>query len=342
MNEDQTAGGIRPVVWGVLGASRFAMRKSVPRMQQARHTEIRALASRQLEKAGAEAKRLGIAHAYGGYEELLADPEIEVVYLPLPNHLHVEWSARAARAGKHVLCEKPIALDAAGADYLAGVQRETGVLIAEAFMVRAHPQWKAARTLVDEGQIGTLQHVDYLFAYSNTDPANIRNRLDAGGGALLDIGCYAVNTSRWLFRGEPRRVMAMAQRDPDLGIDRLTSAILEFPTGHAMFTCATQLVPHERVQILGTAGRIEIKAPFKAPPDVACSPELDDGQDVFGSGSRIIACPPADQFVLQADEFSMAVRTGTRPQNHIEDAVLGMRVIDAIFRSISSGRAETP
>jgi len=260
----------------------------------------------------------------------------------MPNHVHVEWVARAARAGKHVLCEKPISLDASQAAYLVAVQRETGVLIAEAFMIRAHPQWKAAKALVGEGRIGTLRHIDYTFTYTNTDPTNIRNLREAGGGALLDIGCYAVNTARWLFDDEPRRVMAMAQWDPLFRIDRLTSAILEFSAGHATFTCATQLVPYERVQILGTSGRIEIKIPLKAPPEHTCSPEIDDGRDIYGSGTEVIACAPADQFVLQADEFSMAVRTGARPQNHIDDAVFGMRVIDAIFRSIDSGRAETP
>jgi predicted dehydrogenase len=311
-------------------------------MLGAKRLEIRALASRDPVKAATEAGRLGIPRSYGSYEELLADPEIEAVYVPLPNHLHVEWAARAARAGKHVLCEKPIAMDALGAEHLAEVQRETKVLIAEAFMVRSHPQWKAAKEAVDSGRIGTLRHIDYTFSYSNPDPANIRNRLETGGGALLDIGCYAVNTSRWLFDVEPLRAMAMAQRDPVFGTDRLTSVILEYPTGHATFTCATQLVPYERVQILGSAGRIEIKAPLKAPPDMACSPEWDDGQDVFGAGTKVIGCTPADQFVLQADAFSMAVRTGQRPQNSIDDAVLGMRVIDAIFRSARSGRAEAP
>ena len=330
------------VVWGVLGASRFALKKSVPRMLGGTMTSVRALASRRIERAIAETRRLGIPRAYGSYDELLADPEIEAVYIPLPNHLHVEWCARAARAGKHVLCEKPLALDAGQAASLLVVQQETGVLIAEAVMVRSHPQWRAVRSLVQNGRIGSLRGISYVFSYNNTDPANIRNIRAAGGGALLDIGCYVVNTARWLFESEPQRVFAFGERDPTSQVDRLTSGVLEFSSGHVTFSCATQQVPHERVELLGTKGRIELQAPFKAPPDRTSRLQIDDGRDVYGSGTEFIELPIADQFALQADEFSLAIRKSLQPENRLEDAISGMRVIDALFRSMVSGQAEVP
>ena len=332
---------LAPVRWGVLGASRFALHISLPGMKTGALTEIRALASRDLAKAREAAAALGIPRAYGSYEELLSDPDIEAIYIPLPNHLHVEWTARAARAGKHVLCEKPIALTAADAETLLSVRQETGKLIAEAFMVRSHPQWQQARAWIASGRIGELVSVQTAFSYFNRDASNIRNQKDAGGGALYDIGCYAVNTSRYLFGREPTRAIALVERDPDFGTDRMTSGMLDFGGGHLTFTCGTQLVPFQRVTALGTKGRIEIEIPFNAPADRPGRILLDDGAQLGGGSAQVTAFPVVDQYSLQAEAFSRAVRTGGTVANSIEVAVGNMRVIDALFRSAESGGWQT-
>ncbi len=323
---------MRKVRWGVLGASKFAIEKCVPGMQKSASCDIVAIASRSLDKARAAAERLGIPRYYGSYEELLADPDIEVVYNPLPNHLHVPWSIKAAEAGKHVLCEKPIAMDAAEARLLLAARDRTGRLVQEAFMVRSHPQWIAARDLVRKGRIGDLRVVQTAFAYFNRDPANVRNQAAIGGGGLYDIGCYAVTTARFIFEDEPRRVMALLERDPDMKTDRLSSGILEFPRGQSVFVCSTQLSPHQRTQILGTKGRIEIPIPFNAPPDRPCQILVDD---------EAISFPTVDQYALQGDLFSQAVLAGGPAPQPLEDAVANMAVLDALFRSAQSERWAT-
>jgi predicted dehydrogenase len=330
------------VRWGVLGVAGIAVKKVIPAMQKGDDTAVVAIASRSLDKAREAAGPLGIATAYGSYEELLADPAIEAVYNPLPNHLHVPWSIRAAEAGKHVLCEKPIALTADEARTLLAARDRTGVLVQEAFMVRAHPQWLAVRGLVCEGRIGELRTVHAVFSYFNRDPANVRNIADIGGGGLLDIGCYPVTISRFLFGEEPRRVVAVMDRDPDFKTDRLTSGMLEFAAGTATFTCSTQLVPYQRVQVLGTKGRIEVEIPFNAPPDRSCRVFLDDGRDPFGTGVETSTFETCDQYTIQGDLFSRAVRKGGPAPVPLEDAIANMAVLDALARSAETGRGETP
>ncbi|MGK4008228.1 Gfo/Idh/MocA family oxidoreductase [Sorangium sp. So ce1036] len=326
--------------WGVLGASSFALNVSLPGMKRGPLTQLAALASRDVGKARDAARSLGIPRAYGSYEELLDDPEIDAIYNPLPNHLHVEWTARAARAGKHVLCEKPVALSARDAETLVAVQRQTGKLIAEAFMIRNHPQWHQARDWVRSGRIGDLVSVQAAFSFFNRDATNIRNRKDVGGGALYDIGCYAVNTSRFLFGREPARAIALLERDPDFGTDRLTSGLLDYGGAHLTFTCSTQAVAYQRVNAFGTKGRIELEIPFNAPADQPCKIFLDDGSTLNGSSARATVLPAVDQYHLQSEAFSRAIRTGGPIENPIEVAVGNMRVIDALVRSAESGRWE--
>jgi predicted dehydrogenase len=285
---------------------------------------------------------LGIPRAYGSYDELLADPGIEAVYNPLPNHLHVPWSVRAAEAGKHVLCEKPIALSAAQARELLAVRDRTGVRIGEAFMVRTHPQWHVARELVAAGRIGDLTLVNGHFSYSRRDPSDVRNRPEWGGGVLLDIGCYPVTMARWLFGAEPTAVAGTLERDPEFGVDRLAAALLRFPAGHATFTCASQLVHHQRMQLFGTRGRIELELPFTPPNDRPARVLVDDGRDPSGSGIETIELPAADQFTLQGDRFAEAVRGLGDVPVPLEDAVANMAVLDAIARSAATGRWERP
>src|SRR6266704_1151678 len=252
------------VKWGVLGAASIATRKAIPAMQKGEWSAVTAIASRDLNKAKDAAGKLGIEKAYGSYEELLADPEIEAIYNPLPNHLHVPWSIKAAEAGKHVLCEKPLSLTVAEAKTLLAVRDRSDVKIGEAFMVKTHPQWLKTRDLVRRGVIGELRAIVGAFSYFNRDPKNVRNIAEWGGGGLMDIGCYPITTSRWVFGEEPLRVAGIAERDPEFGTDRLASAILEFPSGQSVFSCGTQLVRYQRLQFLGTKGRIEIKIPFNA------------------------------------------------------------------------------
>jgi len=331
-----------PVRWGVLGAANIALKKVIPAMQRGRWSRVVAIASRDLAKARAAADALGIARAYGSYDELLADPDVEAVYNPLPNHLHVPWSIRAAEAGKHVLCEKPIALTAGEARTLLAARDRTGVQIAEAFMVRTHPQWAKVRELIDAGRIGELRLVVGHFSYYRRDFDDIRSRVEFGGGALMDIGCYPIMLSRWLFNAEPRDVIAQIERDPDMGVDRLVSGILRFAAGQAAFTCSGQLVPHQRMQIFGTRARIEVEIPFNAPPDASCRIYLDDGGDLTGRGRETIELPVVDQYTLQGDRFSKAIRgVGTVPVS-LEDAIGNMAAIDALFRSAETRRWEVP
>ncbi len=328
--------------WGVLGAAKIARTKVIPAMQRAQEGEVTALASRSLETARSAAATLGIAKAYGSYEELLADPDVDAVYIPLPNHLHVPWSIKAAEAGKHVLCEKPIALSADGARTLVAVRDRTGVLIQEAFMVRTHPQWLAVREEVRGGRLGELRAIQMAFSYFNRDPKNVRNQADIGGGALMDIGCYPIVLSRFLFEAEPVRVIASIDRDPEFGTDRLTSALLEFERGQSTFTCSTQLVPYQRTQVLGTRGRIEVEIPVNAPPDRPCRIFFDDGRDAFGTGVETRSFAVCDQYALQADEMSRAIREGGAPPIPLEDSVANMRAIDALVRSARTGSWERP
>jgi predicted dehydrogenase len=332
----------KKVRWGILSTAGIAIRKAIPGMQQSGWVEVSAIASRDRSKAEDAARALGIAKAYGSYEELLADPEIEAIYNPLPNQLHVPWSIKAAEAGKHVLCEKPLSVTVAEAKGLLAVQERTGVLIAEGFMVHGHPQWLRVRDLIAAGRIGDLRSIQGVFSYFNADPANIRNVPEYGGGSLMDIGCYPIHTSRWMFGDEPVRVMGLFDQDPNSKVDRLTSAMLEFPSGQAVFTCSMQLVYHQRMQLLGTRGRIELPMPFTPPPDRASHILIDDGRDLAGGGICTETFAPCNQFTIQAEAFSRAVREGAGVPVPLTDAIKNMAVIEALARSGQSSRWEAP
>ena len=330
------------VKWGVLGVADIAVRKVIPAMQRGEWSEITSIASRDEAKARTAAKELSIPKAYGSYDALLADAEIEAIYNPLPNHLHVPWSIKAARAGKHVLCEKPISLTAEEAKDLLAARDQCGVKIGEAFMVKTHPQWLRTRELIHTGAIGELRAIVGAFSYFNRDPGNVRNVAIWGGGGLLDIGCYPITTSRWIFGAEPVRVAGTLERDPEFQTDRLASAVMEFPNGHAVFTCSTQLAQFQRMLFLGTNGRIELKIPFNAPNDRPCEIVVDDGRDIFGGGIRTESIPVCDQYTLQGDAFSRAIREGGEVPVPLEDAIANMAAIEAVFRSAESGNWEIP
>jgi len=330
------------VSWGVLGVAGIAVRKVIPGMQKGEWSKVTAIASRDAQKAEAAAHELGIAKAYGSYEALLEDPDIEAIYNPLPNHLHVPWSLKAAEAGKHVLCEKPLSLTVAEAKTLLAVRARSGVKIGEAFMVKTHPQWLRTRELIRHGVVGDLRAIVGMFSYFNRDPKNVRNVAAWGGGGLMDIGCYPITTSRWIFGQEPQRVAGILEKDPEFATDRLTSAVMEFPSGQAVFTCSTQMVPYQRMQFLGTKGRIEIEIPFNAPNDRPTRIHIDDGRDVFGGGIRTETIPTYDQYTLQGDAFSRAIREGSEVPVPLEDAIANMAVIEAVFRAAESGKWEKP
>ena len=324
---------MKKIRWGVLSTAKIGTETVIPAMQLGKYCEVTGIASRQLRKARAAARRLDIEKAYGSYEELLADSDIDAVYLPLPNHLHVPWAIKALKAGKHVLCEKPIGLNAAEAQELLEASRKFPRLkVMEAFMYRYHPQWQWAKQKVNEGKIGEVRTIQSFFSYYNTDPDNIRNKADTGGGGLMDIGCYCISLSRFIFGVEPRRVCGIREEDPEMKVDRLTSGILEFSSGTSTFTCATQLVPYQRVNIFGTKGRIEIEIPFNTPSDRPC-------KVWYGDGNRIeeVILEICNQYTIQGDLFSRAVLEDREVQVPLEDAVANMQVIDALVRSARSG-----
>jgi predicted dehydrogenase len=326
--------------WGVLGVAGIAVKKVIPAMQLGERCEISAIASRDLSRAQEAAGRLNIPKAFGSYEELLADPSIDAIYNPLPNHLHVPWSIRAAEAGKHVLCEKPISLTTEEARTLIEVRDRTGVKIGEAFMVRTHPQWLRAREIVRSGAIGELRAIVSVFSYFNNDPSNIRNQSDIGGGGLMDIGCYPITMARFLFEREPSRVSAVLDRDPQMLTDRLASALLDFSPGQAAFICSTQLVPFQRMQVLGTKGRIDIEIPYNIPPDQPTRIFIDDGSALAGANARVEEFATADQYTIQGDAFSRAIQENSEVPVPLENALDNMKVIEAAFRAGETGRWE--
>jgi predicted dehydrogenase len=316
---------MKKVTWGILSTAKIGREKVIPAMLKSQYGEVLALASREEDKALAAARALGLARAYGSYEALLADPDIQAIYNPLPNHLHVPWTLKALEAGKHVLCEKPLAMTVTEAEALVKAAKDFPDLkVMEAFMYRFHPQWIRAKDLVDQGAIGDLRTVQSFFSYTNTDAGNIRNIDAYGGGGLMDIGCYCISLSRFLFDAEPIHVTGSVENDPEFNIDRIASGILEFERGTATFTCATQLAPYQRVNIFGTTGRIEIEIPFNA-PEAPCRLWLQQGQD-----TREIPLHPANQYTLQCDAFSKAILEDTPVPTPLEDAVNNMRVIEAI------------
>ena len=328
-----TSVSMRKINWGVMGTAKIGVNKVIPALQAAKHGTVAAIASRDITQAQTAAQRLGIPRAHGSYEALLADPGVDAVYIPLPNHLHVPWSIRALEAGKHVICEKPIGLSSTEAQELIAVaKRFPRLKIMEAFMYRHHPQWQTAQRLIAEGGIGQLRTVHSFFSYWNVDPKNIRNIGAIGGGGMMDIGCYCVSLSRFLFGAEPQRVLGLVDHDPAFGTDRLASGILEFATGTATFTCSTQLSPYQRVTIFGTDGTIEIEIPFNAPPDRPT-------RLWHQRGSTMTEIPFAvcDQYTIQGDLFARAILDDTPVPTPLDDALANMRVIEAVLASTRTG-----
>jgi predicted dehydrogenase len=298
-----------------------------------------AIASREKLRAEAAIDELGLtsrAHAHGSYEALFADPEVDAIYNPLPNHLHVPMTLAAAKAGKHVMCEKPIAISKAEAEQLR--QIPPGIVFYEAFMVRFHPQWQRAREIVRSGELGELRAVRAVFSYYNTDPQNVRNQADIGGGGIYDIGCYPITGSRFLFEAEPQRVVSLVDRDPVFRTDRLASVIADFGAGRQLsFICSTQAVGHQSIEMIGTRARVEIVIPFNAPADSATAVLVDSGYAMDGSLARREIIAPCDQYTEMAEAFAQAVLGNAALPWGVDDAIRNMAVIDAVFESERTG-----
>ena len=327
---------MKTVRWGILSTANIGMEKVIPAIQQSAHSEVVAIASRDLSKAQAAASKLGIAKAYGSYEELLADPEIDAIYNPLPNHLHVPMTVAATKAGKHVLCEKPIARTAAEAEGLRDCAPDR--IVMEAFMIRFHPQWLRAREIVRSGELGDIRAINALFTYFNADASNVRNQADIGGGGILDIGCYPVTAGRFLFESEPKRVLALVDRDPAFGTDRLATVVADFGDGRQLsFVCSTQSVGEQSVTVLGTKAKLSIAIPFNAPANERTAITIDTGAPFDGSLARREILPACDQYTEQAEAFALAVLGEQSLPWGIEDAIASMKVLDAIFASERTG-----
>ncbi|MDB5587465.1 MAG: Gfo/Idh/MocA family oxidoreductase [Devosia sp.] len=326
----------KKIRWGILSTANIGMAKVTPAIQKSAHSEVVAIASRDLGKAQAAAAELGIAKAYGSYEELFADPDIDAIYNPLPNHLHVPMTLAAAKAGKHVLCEKPIALNAADAEALR--QIPSGIIVLEAFMIRFHPQWLRARDIVASGELGDVRAINAVFSYFNNDPANVRNQADIGGGGIMDIGCYPITAARFIFGAEPKRVVSLVERDPDFGTDRLASVLADFGNGRQLsFICSTQAAAHQRVQVLGTKAKLEITIPFNAPADEFTAITIDSSGGLDGTLARREILPAVDQYTEQAEAFALAVLGEQALPWGVDDAIASMPVLDAVVASEKSG-----
>lgn len=329
------------VRWGILSTAKIGRLKVIPAMQQCTYAEVTAIASRTSEKAGKVAGQLNIPKYYGTYEQLVQDPDIDAIYIPLPNHLHVEWTKKCIAAGKHVLCEKPFALTIEDLSDLIKLRDHHKVKVGEAFMVQTTPQWTRAIEIIRSGTLGPLRSVQGFFSYYLDDPANVRNVPEWGGGGLWDIGCYPVFTSRWAFGEEPKRVFAMMEKDPALNVDRLVSAIMDFPSGQSVFTVGTQLVPHQDMKFFGTEKKLELEIPFNAPPDRPCRMYLDDG-DLFGANRKEIEIKTSNQYTVQGDVFSKAIIEDLEVPVPLEKTIQNTAVILALFKSAQTGRWEKP
>ncbi len=325
----------KKIRWGILSTAKIGIQKVIPAIQNAANCEVVAISSRNLEKAKSAAEKLGIPKYFDSYEAILDNPEIDAVYNPLPNHLHVSWTIKALKKGKHVLCEKPIGMNVQEAELLADeIQKHTDLKVMEAFMYRFHPQWKKVKSLVDSGAIGTVKNIHTHFSYNNPDPNNIRNIPEVGGGALMDIGCYCISFPRFILDKEPKRVLGIIDRDPVMKTDRLTSGILDFSEGiTSLFTCSTQLMPFQRTQIFGTSGRIEIEIPVNAPPNQPVKIWLSTTEK-----TEEIVFPAVDQYTVQAEEFAKAILNDTTVPTNFEDAINNMKAIDAIIESAENNQ----
>ena len=327
---------MQPLQLGILGVSNFFRKRIAIPIPTSPAIDVVALASRSEEKAQEAAQEYGVARALGSYDDLLNDAQVEAVYISLPNHLHAEWIKRAADAGKHVICEKPLTLNAHEAQDCLNYAANKGITVMEAFMYRLHPQWLHVQNIIRQQEIGSIHLIETFFGYNNTDPSNIRNQPDTGGGALLDVGCYAVSASRFLTAREPQRVISLAQIDANFGTDVLFTGMLDFGGAHATFTVATQTFPYQRVVVHGSSGVISLTIPFNAHSDT-------DAEVIVTTrvGTRQVYLPPEDQYILEFEAFAQAIRDQAVPPISPADTINNMKVLDALTKSHQTGQWES-
>jgi predicted dehydrogenase len=324
----------KKIRWGILSTAKIGRTQVIPAIQKSELGEVAAIASNDKAKAEQTAADLGIPKAYSSYAELLAAADIDAVYIPLPNNLHVDYTVKALAAGKHVLCEKPIGLNTADALRLIdGAKQYPHLKVMEAFMYRFHPQWQRAKQIIAEDLLGEVKQVQVFFSYYNVDAGNIRNKPEAGGGALMDIGCYCVSFPRYVFGCEPGRVVGLINTDPVFKTDNLTSGLLDFGDGRqASFTCSTQLEPYQRLNIFGSKGRLEMEIPVNAPNDAPCRLWLQRDKVI-----EEIQTPAVNQYTHQVDAFAKAILDDTPVPTPLTDALGNMQAIDALFKSAKTG-----
>lgn len=325
---------MRKLRWGVLSTAKIGRTKVIPAIQSSNHGEVVAICSRDQANVQQLANALGIAQAYDNYDALLADPGIDAIYNPLPNHLHVPWSIKALEAGKHVLCEKPLGLDSADVTRLINASAQHPHLkVMEAFMYRFHPQWLTARELVTDGSIGQLRTLHSHFSYNNRELENIRNHAAMGGGALMDIGCYCISLARYLFAEEPLRVLGQITPYAGYEVDCFVAGILQFADGTATFNASTKIEPQQYVEASGEAGRVFIPLPFNPIADTTTTIIL-----TRRNHSKEINIAKSDHYRNMADAFALSVLNNTPVPTPLSDALANMKIIDAVFTSAQNNR----
>lgn len=327
---------MKKIRFGVLGVSNHFYKRIALPLNETDNCEVYAIASREVSKAKVAGEEFGIPVSDLNYEELINHDEVDAIYIPQPNHLHAEWTIKALEAGKPVLCEKPLAMDAQEANQMADVSKRLNIPLMEGFMYRFHPLWQHIRNLIRTNQIGQINSVHTIFTYNNPSSSNIRNIKEFGGGALMDIGCYAISVPRFLFGSEPDKVMATMEEHPEFGTDMHTTALMQFGSANASFFVSTASEPFQKVEIIGTAGTITVHVPFNTYVDTPSTITVSTGQ-----GAREVEFPICDPYGLMFDAFSSALIDQKPVPVPIEDAINNMKVIDAVVKSAKSGKWET-
>lgn len=313
---------------GVLGVSNHFVKRVMLPLCELEKVELFAIASRSEQRAAETAHTFNVRKAYGSYEALINDTEVDAVYIPLPNHMHAQWIKLAAAAGKHILCEKPLCMNAAEAVEVVEFCQKKGVVLMEAFMYKYHPQWQKVRDIIRTNNIGKVQYINTSFSYNNPSATNIRNIKDFGGGGLRDIGCYGISVPRFLLGKEPVRVVSLLTNHPEFGTDMLTTAILDFGTARATFNVSTCANAFQKVDIVATAGRVTVHLPFNAYNDVICRITVDSA-----IGTREILIDPVDQYGLMINEFAELINQHEMVSSGEDDAILNQKVLDAVLKS---------
>jgi predicted dehydrogenase len=313
---------------GILGTSNHYLKRIVLPLQNTEFCESYAIGSRNIENSESMAQEFNIPMWYGSYQAVLDDPDVDMVYIPLPNHMHKEWVEKCIEAGKPVLCEKPLGMDTGEAQEMTTKAQEAGIPLMEGFMYMFHPMWKHARDIIKTKQIGDVQFIHTAFSYNNPSPTNIRNIPEYGGGALMDIGCYAISVPRFIIGDEPKQVMSLQSTHPVFGTDMHSTAIMDFGGPRATFTVSTAAQAFQKVDIVAAGGSITIHIPFNTYVDVPAQMTVTDG-----IGTRTIEFPASNPYGLMFDAFADAVINNKPLPVSPLDAINNIKVIDAVRKS---------